>query len=92
MFMCFLGVEQYFGELTKFYPGVPTDDLNNQVIKPNLHSFVFLKSKKAFEGVIVDEGGSNPVNDVVDVNEGSQFIISYYSVSTFVKNGDMHLI
>lgn len=78
--------------MTKFYPGLPTEDWSNQLVKPNIHSFVFLKSKKEIEGVIIDDGGTTADNDLVDFNEGSQMIISYNCVSNLVKNGDVHLI
>lgn len=84
-------MEQYFGDQTKFYPGLPTEDWSNQLIKPNIHSFVFLKSKKEIEGVAIDDG-VNTDNDLVDFNVGSQMIISYNCVSNLVKNGDVHLI
>lgn len=60
-------------------------------MKPNIHSFVFLKSKNEIEGVIIDDG-TTADNDLVDFNEGSQMIISYNCVSSLVKNGDVHLI
>lgn len=86
----FLGMDLYIGELTKFYPGLPMEEWANQVIKPNIHSFVFLKSKREVEGVIIEDGVNN--DDLVDFEENSQMIISYNSISNLLKHGDVHLI
>lgn len=85
-----LGEENYLSELTKFVPGLPVQEWSIQVLKPNIHTFVFLKSKTEVEGVIIDDGFNN--DDLVDFNEGSQMIISYKSISTLLKKGDVHLI
>lgn len=85
-------MENYFADLTKFYPGLPTEDWCNQMIKPNIHSFVFLKSKREVEGVILDDGNEEGDNDLVDFRPGSQMIISYNSISKLLKDGDVHLI
>ncbi|KAJ8961190.1 hypothetical protein NQ318_008873 [Aromia moschata] len=88
---CLLGLEQHFEKVTDFYPGLPKEDWNNQLVVPNVHSFVFLKSKEEVEGIIIDDGNDED-GDLVDLNRGSQMIISYDSVSNLVKKGDVHLI
>ncbi|XP_023019795.1 DNA replication complex GINS protein Sld5 [Leptinotarsa decemlineata] len=85
------GLEEYFDNVLSFYPGLPAENWSNQIIEPNNHSFVFLKSKKDIEGVIIDDG-NDADNDLVDFSTGSRMIISYNSVANLVKNGDVHLI
>lgn len=84
-------LEQHFDNVLSFWPGLPPDDWKKEYIKPNLHSFVFLKSKTEIEGVIIDDGNEED-GDLVDFKDGSQMIISYNSVSNLVKKGDVQLI
>lgn len=85
------GLEQYFNNLINFYPGLPTEDWANQMVIPNLHSFVFVKSKKEVEGIIIEDG-NDADNDLADFNEGSQNMISYTSIANLLKQGDVKLI
>ncbi|KAG5881560.1 hypothetical protein JTB14_033065 [Gonioctena quinquepunctata] len=85
------GLQEYFDNVMKFYPGLPSENWSNQIIEPNINSFVFLKSKKDIEGVVIDDGNDGD-NDLVDFNTGSRMIISYNSVANLVKNGEVHLI
>ncbi|RZC37766.1 DNA replication complex GINS protein SLD5 [Asbolus verrucosus] len=85
------GLKQHFENVTSFYPGLPVEDWRNQLVVPNIHSFVFLKARNNVEGVVIDTGRDDD-NDVVDINPGSQMIISYNSVVDLVKNSDVHLI
>ncbi|KAJ8911739.1 hypothetical protein NQ315_003639 [Exocentrus adspersus] len=70
---------------------LPREEWNQECVKPNIHSFVFLKSKEEVEGIVIDDGNDED-GDLVDLNRGSQMIISYKSVANLVKNGDVHLI
>jgi hypothetical protein len=74
-----------------FHPGLPFEDWKNQLIVPNTKSFVFLKAKSRVEGVVVD-GGRDDDSKLVDLNLGSQLIISYNSVADLVKKGEVRLI
>lgn len=73
-----------------FWPGLPPDDWKKNPIKPNMYSFVFLKSKENIEGVVIDDDDDE--GDIADLRAGSQMIISYKSVSNLVKNGSVQLI
>ncbi|XP_044759808.1 DNA replication complex GINS protein SLD5 [Coccinella septempunctata] len=81
-------VDKHFDNQMNIHPTIPTE-WRNQVIQPNLHSFVFSKSKANIESIIIDEGNED---ETVYVNKDSQMIISYNSVSNLVKNGDVQLI
>ncbi|XP_019878777.2 DNA replication complex GINS protein SLD5 [Aethina tumida] len=82
--------DQHFESVTNFT--VVTEDWKNQPVIPNIHSFVFLKSKENVTGVIIDDGNDGEQNDVADLEKGSQLIISYNSVSNLIKKGDVHLL
>lgn len=82
------GVDTHFDNQMKIHPTIPTE-WKNQIIQPNLHSFVFLKSKENIESIVIDEGVED---ETVYVTKDSQMIISYNSVSNLVKKGDVHLI
>ncbi|CAH0557614.1 unnamed protein product [Brassicogethes aeneus] len=82
-------LDSHFEKVTSFT--VVTEDWKSQPVVPNVHSFVFLKSKQEVEGVIIDDG-RNDENDLVDLDKGSQLIISYNSVANLIKKGDVHLI
>lgn len=81
---------KYIDESFKFMPGYVADESKEHPIKPNLHSFVFFQSNKVVNGVVVDDGGNN--DDVVDINAGSKMIMTYNSITTLLKNGDVRLI
>jgi GINS complex subunit 4 len=87
----FPGLEQHFENVMNFHPGLPFEDWKNQLIVPNTKSFVFLKAKSRVEGVVVD-GGRDDDSKLVDLNLGSQLIISYNSVADLVKKGEVRLI
>nr|XP_022908501.1 DNA replication complex GINS protein SLD5 [Onthophagus taurus] len=84
-------VEQHFEETLQNVSGIANDEWKNMPVEPNIHSFVFLKSKVDIEGVIIDDG-TDEDGDLIDFKQGSQSIISYNSVSNLIKNGDVHLI
>ncbi|XP_060519088.1 DNA replication complex GINS protein SLD5 [Cylas formicarius] len=81
-------LKQYFESIMSFCPGLPTE---LQVIAPNVHSMVFLKSNKEVEGVVIDDGNGED-GDLIDLNNDSKVLISYNSVSNLVKSGEVHLI
>lgn len=62
----------------------------NQQAKPNMHSFVFAKSKSDIDGVVIDN--ANRDEDLVDLKAGAQIIISYNSIRNLIKSGDVYLI
>lgn len=84
-------VESHLDSVTSFCPGIPRKEWFNDTIEPNIHSFVFLKSKKNIDGIVIDDG-SRDQDLVVDLKEGSQMLMSYFSVANLVKNGDVLLI
>ena len=87
-----VGIEQHFRNVLDFGPDhLRPDDWKNEVPSPNINSFVFAKSKKDIEGVIIDEGNGEE-GDLVDLRTGSQLLISYNSIANLVKNGDVSLI
>lgn len=71
-----------------FCPGA--SDQQAQIVTPNIHSMVFVKSKKDIEGVALDDG-SGENNDLIDFSKGSQVLVSYNSVAKLVKDGDVYL-
>lgn len=73
----------------QFWPGLPPDDWKKDSPTTNSHSFVFLKSKKNVEGIVIDDGNDE---DLVDIKEGAQLIISYSSIANLLKKGEVHLI
>ncbi|KAK9885234.1 hypothetical protein WA026_010737 [Henosepilachna vigintioctopunctata] len=82
------GIDNHFEHLMRVHPTIPVD-WKNQVIQPNIHSFVFSRSKTNIESIIIDEGNDD---ETVYVNKDSQMIISYNSVSNLVKKGDVQLV
>lgn len=66
-------------------------DSEAQIVIPNIHSMVFIKSKKAVEGIMIDDGNGDS-NDLIDLTDGSQILISYTNVAKLVKDGDVYLI
>ncbi|XP_018319120.1 DNA replication complex GINS protein SLD5 [Agrilus planipennis] len=82
-------IEQHFQSVLSFWPGMPPDDWKNNPVVPNLDSFVFLKSKENVEGVIIDDSDEN---DIVDLKEGSQVILSYSKIADLLKNDKVSLL
>ncbi|KAL3280370.1 hypothetical protein HHI36_017859 [Cryptolaemus montrouzieri] len=82
------GVDKHFDNLMGIHPTMPIS-WKNQIVQPNINSFVFAKSKADIESILIDEGNDD---ETVYVNKDSQIIISYNSVSNLVKNGDVQLI
>lgn len=80
------GIDDHFNKVLDDFPNFIKDELKNHISQPNLHTFVFSKSKKDVENIEVDE------DETVYVNQGSQMITSYSSIANLVKNGDVHLI
>lgn len=87
-----LGLEQHFDNITSFFPGPLIENWKDQPILPNMKSFVFVKAKSSVEGVVIDVADNDGGEDVVDLNPGSQMIISYSSIANLVKNSDIKLI
>ncbi|XP_066143807.1 DNA replication complex GINS protein SLD5 [Euwallacea fornicatus] len=82
-------MKDHLESVMSFCPNVM--DTETPEVCPNVHSMVFLKSKRDIEGVAIDDGdGDN--NDLIDLTSGSQILISYNSVARLVKDGDVHLI
>lgn len=84
-------MQQHFDHVTSHFSVLPREEWTQEPVKPNIHSFVFLKSKGRVEGIVIDDG-KNEDGDLVDLDCGSQIIISYKSVANLVKKGDVHLI
>ncbi|KAF2884147.1 hypothetical protein ILUMI_22036 [Ignelater luminosus] len=84
-------LEQHFEELLRFWPGLGPDDWKKDPVVPNMSSFVFAKAKSAVEGVMLDEANDDE-EALVDLQSGSQIIISYNSISQLVKNDEVCLI
>nr|CAH7765394.1 unnamed protein product [Callosobruchus chinensis] len=84
----------YFDGLVSFYPGLPMEEWMSQPVQPNMHSFVFLKSKKDVNEVVIDDGTGATVgeSDLVDFREGAQILMAYSSVAGLLKKGDVKLI
>lgn len=82
-------LKQHIESVMSFCPDVM--DAEARIIAPNVHSMVFLKSKQDVEGILVDDGNGDH-EDLIDLTNGSQILISYNSVANLVKNGDVHLI
>jgi len=81
------GLKQHFDSIMSFCPEVTP----SPIVAPNLQSMVFLKSKEDVEGVVMDDG-SGEDNELIDLTQGSQVLVSYMSVANLVKKGDVHLI
>lgn len=79
-------IKDNFESVMRFCPGI----IETQIISPNIHSMVFLKSKENIDGIVIDDG--NDENDLIDLTTGAQVLIGYKSISNLVKNGDVHLI
>lgn len=84
-------MEQHFEELLRFWPGLAPDDWKKDPVVPNMSSFVFAKAKSVVEGVMLDEANDDE-EALVDLQTGSQMIISYNSISQLVKNDEVCLI
>lgn len=80
-------LDNYLSDVLKFIPGHVPDEYKEQPLKPQMNSYVFLQSKKAVEGVVVDE-----VDDLVDIRYQSKMIMPYSSIVNLLKNGDVKLI
>lgn len=57
--------------------------------KPNLRSYIFLKSKDDIQGVLVS--GNND-EELIDFSRGSQMIMQYSNVANLIKDGRVSLI
>lgn len=57
--------------------------------KPNMQSYVFLKSKDEVQGVMVS---GNDDDEMIDFKKGSQMIMQYSNVANLVKEGRVSLI
>lgn len=61
------------------------------MIKPNLESHVFLKTKTTVPGVIIQDESENR-EDEISLDEQSQHILPYKPIADFLKNGSVQLI
>ncbi|KAB0798128.1 hypothetical protein PPYR_09121 [Photinus pyralis] len=83
-------LDQHFTDRLHFWPGNIPTEWKNQLIIPNIHSFVFMKAKNEIEGVMVSH--VNEEEEVVDLRTGSQILISYSNVGHFIKTNQSCLI
>lgn len=72
-------------------PNLRTLDDSKKVIKPDLSTYVFLKSMKDVANVYIKDTSDNKEDEFV-LDEGSQHIIPYESIAEFVKTGDVELL
>ncbi|XP_063224882.1 DNA replication complex GINS protein SLD5 [Bacillus rossius redtenbacheri] len=86
-------VESHFRQLALRH--MPTNmqncDKAKMSVKPNISSFVFLRSKQNVSGVVV-EGDVENRDEEIDLEEGSQHIMQYKTVQELVKSGQIQLI
>ncbi|KAJ8871778.1 hypothetical protein PR048_028118 [Dryococelus australis] len=61
-------------------------DKAKMLVRPNIASFVFLRSKQDVGGVVV-EGDVENRDEEIDLEEGSQHIMQYKTVQELVKSG-----
>ncbi|KAK4879097.1 hypothetical protein RN001_007243 [Aquatica leii] len=83
------GLDQHFTDTLKL---LPAEILNNkiwqnEIITPNLDAFVFAKAKSQIEGVMIERD-----EEFVDLEKGSQVIISYSNISNLITNDKVSLI
>lgn len=85
--------ENHFKQLVLRHVPAPFQDFmtTQQSLVPNLRSHVFLKAKKDVDGVVI-EGDRDNRDEEVDLEENSQHIMQYKSISNFVKDGTVQLI
>ncbi|XP_050430610.1 DNA replication complex GINS protein SLD5 isoform X2 [Adelges cooleyi] len=66
-------------------------DRNTKVIEPNINSFVFLKCNTHIDSVVIKNTLESREEEIV-LENGSQHLMPYSSVSEFVKKGSVQLI
>ena len=82
-------IESLFNSLALQHmpPRMNNFDFNQMSSKPNMDKHVFIRANKTNMGILIPG-----VEDVVDLEEGSQHIIQYSAVAHLVKSGDVQLI
>ncbi|XP_049627850.1 DNA replication complex GINS protein SLD5 [Suncus etruscus] len=73
-------------------PNLQKIDLLRSVPKPDLDSYVFLKVKKRQENILVEPETDEQRDYVIDLEEGSQHLIRYKTISPLVASGAVQLI
>lgn len=64
---------------------------NDGSIKPNIDSYVFLKTNRAVSSIIVKDVFENREEEIT-LSDNTQHLLPYISVSESVKNGEVQLI
>lgn len=72
-------------------PNLRTLEDSKMLIKPDLSTYVFLKSMKDVANVYIKDTSDNKEDEFV-LDKGSQHIIPYESIAEFVKTGDVELL
>ncbi|KAK5645930.1 hypothetical protein RI129_004394 [Pyrocoelia pectoralis] len=83
-------LDQHFTDQLQFWPGNIPAEWKNQLIVPNIYSYVFMKAKNEIEGVMINH--VNEEEEVVDLKTGSQILISYNNVGHLIRNNQSCLI
>lgn len=66
-------------------------EINKYNVKPNMHAEVFLRANSRVEGILIP-GEEAILDDEIDLEPGSQYIIEYNLVADSVKSGAVQLI
>lgn len=89
-YLIFLGITEHFENILNFLP-LPSEDWKNVPNKPNINSYVFVKSKDDIEGVVVNNSNEDD-GDLIDFKKGTQIITQYCNVANLIKEGRICLI
>lgn len=85
-------LDTHFDTVLKEMPwNLQTLENTEKRIKPNLNSYVFLRTKTSVSNVIVKDVFENREEEVT-LDENSQHLLPYHSVSDNVKNDTVQLI
>ncbi|XP_058491186.1 DNA replication complex GINS protein SLD5 [Solea solea] len=78
--------------LKRMPPNLQAVDLLKTVPEPCLDSFVFLRVKERQENILVEPESDDQREYVVDLEEGSQHLMRYRTISLLVSSGAVQLI
>lgn len=85
-------IDNHFDKyLSLLPPNLRTLEDSKKLIRPDLNSYVFIRSAKDVANVYIKDMSENKEDEFV-LDEGSQHILPYESIAEFVKNGDVELL
>lgn len=85
-------IDNHFNKyLSLLPPNLRTLEDSKKLIRPDLSTYVFLRSTKDVANVYIKDMSDNKEDEFV-LDEGSQHIIPYESIAEFVKTGDVELL